>query len=57
MPQRRASSRYIDGLTSRATPLDSSAQAIRLSTIACPETISMTMMNAVIGPWAEAARR
>ena len=51
MPHSTAISVYIDGLTSRATAPDSSAQAIRLSTIAWPETISMTMMKAVIGPF------
>ena len=57
MPHSTAISVYIDGLTSRATAPDSSAQAIRLSTIAWPETISMTMMKAVIGPWVVADRK
>ena len=34
-----------------------SAQAIRLSTMAWPDTISMTMMKAVIGPCVVAARK
>lgn len=42
---------------SRATPLAISEQAIRLNTIAWPETISMTMMKAVIGPCVVAARK
>lgn len=33
------------------------AQAIRLNTMACPETISMTMMRAVKGPCVVAARK
>jgi ferredoxin-NADP reductase len=45
-----ASSPYIGLVTRRATPLANSEQAIRLSTIDWPDTISMTMMNAVMGP-------
>ena len=43
--------------TSRERPLAKSAQAIRLSTIEWPETISITMMKAVIGPCVVAARK
>ena len=51
-----ANSQYIGRVTSRATALASKAQAIRLSTMAWPETISITMMNAVMGPAVVAAR-
>ena len=44
-------------LISRETPLATSALAIRLSTIACPSTISITMMKAVSGACVEAARK
>ena len=52
-----ANSPYIGRATSRATPLDNNAHAIRLSTMDWPDTISMTMMKAVIGPWVVAARK
>lgn len=43
-------------LIQRDTRLASKAAAIRLSTIECPSTISMTMMKAVTGACVTAAR-
>jgi hypothetical protein len=48
---------YIGPATRRETPAASIAQAIRLSTMAWPATISITMMKAVIGAWVVAARK
>jgi hypothetical protein len=50
-------SAYIGRVSSRATPLASTAAAIRPSTIGWPATISMTMMRALIGPCVVAARK
>ena len=52
-----ASAPYSGGLRPRETVLATTAQAIRLSTMLWPSTISMTMMKAVSGAWVAAARK
>ena len=53
---RSASDGYNGVLMSRAMALDTMALVIRLKTRACPSTISMTMMKAVIGACVTAAK-